>query len=251
MLHYVTLGDVMKNFAKYFYIVAGSILSLCTGIMTIIATSRLSSAFKFIDSNGIIIPKYHILIIICCSITLFLTFISSVIFAMLYKNDPEKNHTFQVVSLILNIAILSLITITYFVIETDGYGKMADLIKSEFGYGSSSDLSEISFAVNMVYTQLFLLNALHSCISVVLGGLMVKYSKRVTIKYIDEDQVEEQNDVNTPTPVAPTQPVAPVQKELSPTEQLKLEIEEMKQNLEVKKLKEEYAELYKQLNDKK
>lgn len=237
----------MKKTSKYFYMIAGVILTLFTGIMAIIITANIAPIINSVNKleELIIIPKYHILLFICISVALLLIFLATIVFFICAKRDPKNNQTFQLIMLVLTITVFAIIAIAYYVIMTEGFIAICDSMKAEFGL-TTEELTagdEVKMYVAEIFGQLFMLTLLHTICAVVTSALFVKYSKYEEQK---EETIEDTETVETVVTPQPEQP-----KELSATEQIKKEIEDMKQALELQKLKDEYAELYKELNKKK
>lgn len=243
MLQYVTWRKFMKKVSKYLYIGLSIILTIFTGIIAIVAgvkVTRLIRSINYISEVEDIpnIPRYDIFIIVFVIIFLLLFIVSSVIYFSCVNKDPKNNYNYQVISLLICCGGFVTIFIFYSIIKLKGIFAVFNDLADDIGLSTTPDAvygDEISYIKNLLFGDLFLCCLCFSLLCLVTSILFVCYSR--------SNQKDNLNSDNNQTPINNEVPK-------TANDQIKQEIESMKQQLEFQKLKDEYASLYKQINYK-
>lgn len=216
----------MKTATKISTLITAFLVTGLIGLFNFFYASKVSKFLDFLakiakEENAVFnYSKIYIAVYILSSILLFIAVIS-----FLFNNfyDFKFKKTLQTILLYINLVLMITSIILLLVVYLKNY-ELLDF------YSINYIIDEESSFEFLFYVDLFLLLTFQCVGNITLSGIGLKYIKDEEI-----NNIETKDDIEV----------------LSPKTQLEKEIQELKDSIEIEKLKNEYKTLYKQLQDNK
>ncbi len=225
----------MKNFVKNSAIAVCVLVCMLTFVVTFVLSIRYINA---IDNTGasVVMSKYCIVALVCVIINFIIMCAN---WGVLFDNrDTKQVNVWQ--NIVFGISLVTLIVViaTYVITNTTSNTALYDLINStNANINNTEEIFEMVSVMEVLLQNNIIIFAIINAVSTVLLGALF-YKKDCKEKVIAVDKkLDDVQKVDVP--------------ELSQNDMMKKEIEELKKQLEMEDLKEEYAKLYKELQKKK
>lgn len=220
----------MNKTLKYSSIISILLINIIIGIFAIISASETATNLTYLFNS---VVKFNIYIYIIITITIIISIVSILLFFVLQKRNNKINNIIQYIFLLLNIILFAITLIVYLIINNACHfeyvvGEFYEFEQLPFQMKNSQI---DNFIIAIFYNKSLTFILLFSIMSTLLQTVLTICSTTRTNEHSNIQNAQTNTTTNT-----------------SPNSIIKQEIEEMKQALELKSLKEEYAKLYTELN---